>query len=156
MEKQAVTVKYSKEFDIQRQMVAHMTSLSWQNIPHISYLYEPDVTEFYAEFKKLAKEYESRQLKISLNTLLLKVVIEGLKADPELNARLEYNLPRAKGKIDICEAINPSLPWKLADGRMITPTIEQAESMTLNDLSMAVAIQYRRTDLQGGSNQHSE
>lgn len=140
MEKQAVRVKYSKEFDIQRQMVAHMTSLSWQNIPHISYLYEPDITEFYAEFKKLAKEYESRQRKISINTLLLKVVIEGLKADPELNAQFEYNLPRAKGKIDFCEAINTSLPWKLADGRMITPTIEHTESMTLNDLNEAIGI----------------
>lgn len=32
MEKQVGSVKYAKEFDIQRQMVAHMTSLSWQNI----------------------------------------------------------------------------------------------------------------------------
>jgi pyruvate dehydrogenase E2 component (dihydrolipoamide acetyltransferase) len=140
MEKQAVSVKYSKEFDIQRQMVAHMTSLSWQNIPHISYLYEPDVTEFYAEFKKMVKEYESRQRKISINTLLLKVIIEGLKADPELNAQFEYNLPRAKGKINFYEAINTSLPWKLSDGRMITPTIEHTEFMTLNGLNEAIAV----------------
>jgi pyruvate/2-oxoglutarate dehydrogenase complex dihydrolipoamide acyltransferase (E2) component len=138
MEKQVASVKYIKEFDIQRQMVAHMTSLSWQNIPHISYLYEPDVTEFYTEFKRLAKEYESRHNKISLNTLLLKIVIEGLKADPDLNARLEYNLLRARGRVTNYEGINLTLPWKLTDGRMITPTIEHAETMSLTALSEAI------------------
>jgi len=136
---QKINAKNLKEFDIQRQMVAHMTSLSWQNIPHVSYLYEPDVTEFCAEFKKLAKEYEIADHKISFNTVLLKVVIEGMKANPDLNARFEYNLLKAKGRLMICEEINVTLPWKLSDGRMITPTINHAETMTLNSLNEAVA-----------------
>ena len=48
-----ICVKYSKEFDLQRQVVSHITSLSWQNIPHITYLYEPDISDFYNEFNKL-------------------------------------------------------------------------------------------------------
>lgn len=30
-------------FSIQRKMVATITAESWMNVPHISYLYEPDV-----------------------------------------------------------------------------------------------------------------
>jgi len=139
MLKQEIIGTYVKEFDIQRKMVAHMTSLSWLNIPHISYLYEPDITEFYAEFKALAKEQAANARRISINTILLKVIIEGLKADPELNALLEYNLPRGRGSVTICEGINISLPWKVADGRMITPTLLHTETMNLNELSDAIA-----------------
>jgi Pyruvate/2-oxoglutarate dehydrogenase complex, dihydrolipoamide acyltransferase (E2) component, and related enzymes len=138
MFRQEILGSYVKEFDIQRKMVAHMTSLSWQNIPHISYLYEPDITEFYNEFKALASEQQALGRRISINTILLKVIIEGLKADPELNALLEYNLPRGRGSVTIREDINLSIPWKVADGRMITPTLLHTESMSLSDLSEAI------------------
>ena len=35
----------SEIFDIQRKIVANMTSESWEQIPHVSYLYEADVTD---------------------------------------------------------------------------------------------------------------
>ena len=138
MFKKEIIGTYVKEFDIQRKMVAHMTSLSWLNIPHISYLYEPDITEFYTEYKALAKEQEAKGRRISINTILLKVIVEGLKADPEFNALLEYNLPKGRGNLTVHEEINISLPWKVPDGRMITPTILHTETMDLNALSDAI------------------
>ena len=41
-----IQLKYSKEFDLQRKVVSHMTATSWKSIPHVSYLYEPDITDF--------------------------------------------------------------------------------------------------------------
>ena len=66
------------------------------------------------------------------------MIVEGLKADPELNALLEYNFPKGRGKLTVCEEINICLPWKVPDGRMITPTILQTETMNLNALSDAI------------------
>lgn len=129
---------HSSPFDIQRQMVAHMTSLSWQNIPHISYLFEPDVTDFIAEYKLLAADYQQRSSRLSLNTILVKGIIEGLKQAPALNAWIDYDLARAKGKVTVRRSINVSLPWKLADSRMITPTLNQTEQMSLEELNQAV------------------
>ncbi len=140
----------TRPFDIQRQMVAHMTSLSWQNIPHISYQYEPDVTGFIAEFKKLAAGYAARGTRLSLNTILVKVIIEGLKADPDLNAWIEYDLSRARGKVIVSKAINVSIPWMLADSRMITPTLNHTEALSLEELNRAVlelAERIERTDI---------
>lgn len=134
-----IRVKYSKEFDLQRQVVSHMTSLSWQNIPHVSYLYEPDISDFYEEFNKLKQLKEKSGRKISINTILLKVIIEGLKADPELNALLEYKQRKARGKVYVCEDINLTIPWKLADERMITPTLLNTASMSLDELADAVS-----------------
>lgn len=40
-------------FGIQRKIVSNMTAESWETIPHVTYNYEPDVTDFMHEYKKL-------------------------------------------------------------------------------------------------------
>ena len=34
----------TEHFDIQRKIVANMTTESWEQIPHVAYVYEADVT----------------------------------------------------------------------------------------------------------------
>ena len=45
-----MNIKSTEHIGIQRKIVAAMTTDSWQNIPHVCYMYEPDVTAFYKEF----------------------------------------------------------------------------------------------------------
>jgi pyruvate dehydrogenase E2 component (dihydrolipoamide acetyltransferase) len=120
-------------------MVSHMTTTSWHNIPHVCYLYEPDITDFYDEYKKLAKDKEKNGNKISFNTIMIKTIVEGLKAAPELNALIKYNHKKGEGTVQICSDINISLPWLLPDGRMITPVISNVESKDLVDISKSIA-----------------
>ena len=44
-------LKRREYFGIQRKMVSHMTTESWTKIPHVTYMYEPDVTDFFEEYK---------------------------------------------------------------------------------------------------------
>ncbi len=120
MRKSNVPFRNPEAFGLQRRVVSHMTSTSWQNIPHVSYLYEPDVTEFYEEFRRLAAEKGERGKKLSFNTILLRVVAEGLKSCPELNSHIEYLYRKGEGSIHICGEINITVPWLLPDGGMIT------------------------------------
>jgi len=78
--------------------------------------------------------------KISFNTILLKAIVEGLLAAPKLNSLLEYNHRTTDGRLLVCADINISLPWLLADGRMITPIIAKADKMSLNDISDTITI----------------
>jgi pyruvate/2-oxoglutarate dehydrogenase complex dihydrolipoamide acyltransferase (E2) component len=130
-----IRLSKSNRFDLQRRVVSHMTAASWQNIPHVSYVYEPDITDFYNEFKKLVKERSRTGHKISFNTIMIKVIMEGLLKAPELNAYLEYNHKNTDGVIHILDSINVSMPWLLPDGRMITPIIHNAEKMSMNEIS---------------------
>jgi pyruvate/2-oxoglutarate dehydrogenase complex dihydrolipoamide acyltransferase (E2) component len=139
MDKLKIRLKHSKRFDLQRRVVSHMTSASWQNIPHVSFLYEPDITDFCQEFEALAEEKNIIGRKISLNTILLRVIVEGLKSAPELNALLAYHHQKGEGTVHVCEDINISVPWMLPDGKMITPVLSHTETMTLNQLSDAVS-----------------
>lgn len=145
-------IKISKtvRFDLQRRAVSHMTSASWQNIPHVSYSYEPDITQLYEEFKKLAGKKKKLGKKLTFNTLLLKVIVEGLLAAPDLNAFIEYNHMKSEGLVHILENINISMPWLLPDGRMITLTIPKAETLSLNDITdymAALSKKIEKTDV---------
>lgn len=127
--------KHSKKFDLQRKVVSHITTVSWQNIPHISYIYEPDITDFYNEFKILVYEKRNSEYKLSFNTIMLKVITEGLLSAPDLNSYVEYNHKKTEGVTHVFDEINISIPWLLPDGKMITPTIPNAEKMSLHDIS---------------------
>ena len=73
-----------ENFGIQRKMVSAITTESWETIPHVSYMYEPTVTKFFEEFKKL-NMHRTGADKITFNTLMLRVIVEGLKAAPQMN-----------------------------------------------------------------------
>ncbi len=66
--------------DTQRRLVAYQTAKSWEEVPHVAYLYEPDATEFYQAYLRRREELSGQGLRLTLNTLLLKAVAEGLKA----------------------------------------------------------------------------
>jgi pyruvate/2-oxoglutarate dehydrogenase complex dihydrolipoamide acyltransferase (E2) component len=131
----SIKLKQSKRFDLNRKVVSHMTSSSWKNIPHVSYIYEPDITDFYNEFNKLVKERSKLGYRISFNTVMLKVITEGLRSAPELNSYIEYNHKKSEGMTHILDEINISIPWLLPDGKMITPMIPNTEKMSLYDIS---------------------
>lgn len=134
-----IKIKKSERFGLQRRVVSYMTSESWHNVPHVTYVYEPDITDFYEEYLKLAKRVGNSGVKISFNTLMLKVIIEGLLSAPDLNSYVEYNHKKSEGIIHILDQINISLPWLLPDGRMITPVIPDCGEMTLNEISKYIA-----------------
>jgi pyruvate/2-oxoglutarate dehydrogenase complex dihydrolipoamide acyltransferase (E2) component len=136
-----------KVFDIQRRVVAHMTQSAWQNIPHVSVIYEPDITEFYEifqEYRQQRQKLTPNASKITFNTILLKMIAEGLKAAPDLNAVLDYDPSTKIGKVFISRKINIAIPWLLADGKDITPVIPDCGTKSLDELADYIADLQRR------------
>jgi pyruvate dehydrogenase E2 component (dihydrolipoamide acetyltransferase) len=137
-----IAIREIQTFGLQRKVVAHITSSSWTSTPHVTYLYEPDITDFHAAFRTLTNERSAKaadQRKISFNTVLLRAIVEGLLVAPRLNSLLEYNPRTSNGRLRVCADINICLPWLVADGRMITPIIAKADRMSLDDMAEAVA-----------------
>jgi pyruvate/2-oxoglutarate dehydrogenase complex dihydrolipoamide acyltransferase (E2) component len=135
---------YRRErFKIVRKIVAHITAKSWDEVPHCSFIYEPDVTEFLAEYKKLKTKYSPDQ-NITLNSLMLKVVVEGLKAAPHLNAYVQYNKKNARGTIDTIDEINISMPCKVDEENTITINVHNTDKKSLTELNTYIADVRRR------------
>ena len=132
-------------FGIQRKIVANMTSESWETIPHVTYMYEPDVTEFMKAYKKL--NFDRRgQDKISVNTLLLKVICEGLKAAPAMNAHIHFNRKLVRGSIDTFKNIDISMPMILPNGEMMTVNLHDFEDKNLDEMTDYIQDVYRRAE----------
>lgn len=125
------TVK-SIHFDLQRKIVANMTSESWETIPHAGVNYDPDVTEFMARFKELKKQGKLEG--ISINTLMIRVIVEGLKACPALNGHIQFNRLFLKGKIEHYKDINISMPMIMPDESMMTINLHNFESRNMADM----------------------
>ncbi len=135
----------TEHFGLQRKIVANMTSESWKNIPHVTYNYEADVTDLLTEKKKINLQ-RNKEDKITVNTLMLKVIAEGLKAAPAMNAHLDYNSFLVRGRIDTFEEINISIPMVMSDGRMMTVNVRGFEKMGLDEISDRIADVRRRME----------
>lgn len=123
-----------EHFGIQRKMVSHMTTESWRNIPHVTYMYEPDVTELYKVYKKI-NEGRHADNKITFNTVMLKIIAEGLKSAPIMNSHMEFNRKFVTGKIDSYEDINISMPTILPNGEMMTINLRNFGNRSLENMS---------------------
>lgn len=129
-----MTITNTEYFGIQRKIVANMTTESWQNIPHVTYMYEPDVTKFFKEYKKL-NQNRSGEEKITFNTLMLKVISEGLKAAPIMNSHIEFDKKLVRGRIDTFSDINISMPTILPNGKMMTINLRDFGNKNLDEMT---------------------
>ncbi|CUP03802.1 pyruvate/2-oxoglutarate dehydrogenase complex%2C dihydrolipoamide acyltransferase component [Clostridium baratii] len=129
-----LTTINKEKFSVERKLISYMTTKSWQRIPHVSYMYEPDVTDFIDEFKKLKAEDDSFK-NVSINSLMLKVFSEGLKFAPKLNAHISYNQSTGEGEIRTIKDINVNMPWILPNGKMMTISINNIEEMSLYEIN---------------------
>ena len=107
---------YKKErFGIARKIVSNMTAESWETIPHAVCGYEVDVTEFLKEYKKLNEGCTDKSKKISINTVVMKIICEGLMAAPKMNCHLNFERKLVRGKLSYHDRVNVSMPAMLPD-----------------------------------------
>ncbi|MBR2100225.1 MAG: 2-oxo acid dehydrogenase subunit E2 [Eubacterium sp.] len=137
-------------FGIARKIVSNMTSESWEQIPHATLTYEPDVTEFLKEYKKLNEGNTDKSKKITINTVMIKIICEGLKAAPKLNAHLEFNRRLVRGCLKTYDHIDVSMPMVLPNGEMMTINMHDMGNKTMSEMTAAINDSARRaknTDL---------
>jgi pyruvate dehydrogenase E2 component (dihydrolipoamide acetyltransferase) len=139
-----------QHFGIARKIVSNMTAESWETIPHGVLIYEPEVTEFMKEYKKLNEGVTDKTKKITINTVMLKVICEGLKVAPKLNAHLEFNRKLVRGCLKTYDHIDISMPMILPNGEMMTVNMHDMGNKTLTEMTEAINDTARRaknTDL---------
>lgn len=144
-------MKVTKEthFGIQRKIVANMTSESWETVPHISYIYEPEVSKFLDTVKELNASGKF-PIKLTVNTIMLKALAEAFKAAPALNAHIKFNRKLVRGCIQEFDEIHAGMTWILPNGEMMTITLHDIGSKSLVELTEYIADVSRRignTDL---------
>ncbi len=136
-------------FGIQRKIVANMTAESWETIPHISYIYKPEVTDFLKIVKEL-NDSGKFPVKITVNTIMLKALAEAFIAAPQLNAHIKFDRKLVRGEITEYDEIHAGMTWILPNGEMMTINLHDIGNKSLVELTEYIADVSRRignTDL---------
>lgn len=132
-------------FGIQRKIVANMTSESWFEIPHAGPMAEFDVTDLLEKFNEL-RSSGKLEYKLSINTLMLKVIAEGLKVAKRLNAHIEYDHRFVRGTIKYYDEVHFSVPMVLPNGEMMTINFHNFENKSLDEMSAYIEDVKRRLE----------
>lgn len=138
-----MAVYKTENFKIARKIVSNMTTESWNDIPHATMSYEADVTELLKECKKLNSISEE---KITINTLMLKIICEGLKAAPKMNCTLDFNKKLVRGTLNYHDSIDISMPMILHTGEMMTVNMHDMGNKNLDEMTRAINDTARRAN----------
>lgn len=126
-------IMMSRHFGIARKIVSNMTSESWETVPHACLTMELEVTAFMAELEKI-NSGKSPDDRISVNTAMLRVICEGLAAAPEMNGHIVFSRRFVRGRVDIFDHIDVSLPVMLPNGEMMTLNIRDLGGNSLTQI----------------------
>ena len=127
-----------KVFDVQRRIVAHKTVEAWDDAPHVSILVDLDVSNLMASLEHISARPEYVGTRVTINSVMLKIIAEGLRKSPEMNAHVQYSRLTGVGQVWLHSEINIATPFKASCGRMITPVIKGVERMTLIEVCRAM------------------
>ncbi len=117
-------------FKIKGRASSNVLSNAQKTIPAGGYNYEADITKFWNEYHALKEECGYN---LMFNTLMIKVLAEGLKAAPRLNAHMNYNHMASCGRLIIKKNIDVAIPLLLDTGETFPIKIRNVEQRTLKE-----------------------
>ena len=115
-----------------QKVISYKTTESWTTVPHITFIHEADATEMLNEFSRLNEDNPG--LKLTINTLLLKIFTEAIKAAPQVNAHIKYNPKRITGEIEVIKNVNIAMPGALKNGEIVVINLRNFEDKTLLEM----------------------
>jgi pyruvate dehydrogenase E2 component (dihydrolipoamide acetyltransferase) len=69
---------------------------------------------------------------------MMRLMVEGLKAAPRLNAHMKYNHTSSSGKLIVKKHIDPAMPYIFETGETFPIKVLHAEEKTLKELQFAI------------------
>lgn len=120
---------------IRDRLTSNVLVNSQREIAGTSCNYELDITKLYDEFLKLK---DRCGYKLTFNTLMIKILVEGLKSAPRLNAHIEYNHRSTSGRIIIKKHIDVSMAVLLQNGETFLVKLPYLEDKSLRETAIQI------------------
>lgn len=124
-------------------MMSNALVSSQRNTPGVACSYEADITRLLAVFEDLKKSCGYR---LTLNALMTKILVEGLKEVPRLNAHFLYNHLSTSGRLIIKKHIDVSMAVCLDENKTFQIKIMHLEDKTLQETALLIEDAKRRLE----------
>lgn len=119
-------------FNLKSRVSGYILTKAQRNSPTCGYNYEADITNLWKEFENLK---ENCGYELSFNTLMMRILVEGLKAAPKLNSHIEFNTTSSCGTLIMKKHIDVAMPVLLDNGETFPVKVREVENKTLKELS---------------------
>lgn len=113
-----------------RRITGENTQAAWQTIPHVTQFDEADVTDLEAFRQRFSKLAEKRGVKLTVTSILLKVVARALRQFPRFNASLDAEA----GEVIYKDFINISVAAD-TDRGLLVPVVRDVNGKSILTLS---------------------
>jgi 2-oxoglutarate dehydrogenase E2 component (dihydrolipoamide succinyltransferase) len=113
---------------IRRRVAEHMAR-SLADAPHVTTLFEADLTRAIRHRALHAPEFESRGTRLTLTAYFIAACVRALRAHPEVNATFNQDAMELHGDVNI------GVGTALGNKGLIVPVIHRAQSLSLFDIA---------------------
>jgi 2-oxoglutarate dehydrogenase E2 component (dihydrolipoamide succinyltransferase) len=113
---------------IRRRVAEHMAR-SLADAPHVTTLFEADLTRILRHRALHAPEFESRGARLTLTVYFIAACVRALRAHPEVNATFNQDAMELHGDLNI------GIGTALGNKGLIVPVIHRAQSSSLFDIA---------------------
>ncbi len=114
-----------------REKTATHLSYAWAVTPHVTQFDKSDITEFEKDRKKLSKQVEKQGAKLTVTSILIKIISEGLKKFPQFNSSIDMD----KKEIIYKKYFNIGVAVDTEYG-LLVPVIKNADKKNLVEISV--------------------
>jgi pyruvate dehydrogenase E2 component (dihydrolipoyllysine-residue acetyltransferase) len=123
-----------RPMSVTRRKIAQTLSLSWSNVPHVTQHDQADITSLEEFRRQYAERVQQAGGKLTVTSILLKVVASALKTFPTFNASLdaESNEVILKKYYHVNVAVD-------TDRGLVVPVIRDADTKSILELSVEIA-----------------
>ena len=117
-----------------RTITAEHLSYAWNSVPHVSQFEKADITEFEKFRKSYGSKVEKAGSKLTVTSILLKVIALGLKKFPQFNSSIDMEKKEIiyKNYFNIGVAVD-------TDHGLIVPVIKDVDRKNLTEISVELS-----------------
>lgn len=128
---------------MRRSIAQHMVQSLLHTAPHVTSVFDADLTAVVAHRDRHRGEFESRGAKLTYTAYFVKAAVDALRAVPEANSRWHDN------GLEILDDCNIGVATALGSGGLIVPVIMKAQDLDL--FGIAQRLQDLTERARGGS-----
>jgi len=138
---------------MRRRIAAHMVESLLRTAPHVTNVFQADLTAVLADRARRKADFESRGHALTLTAYFVAACVEALRAVPEANGRWSEDAILVPERIDI------GIATALGDRGLVVPVIRDAGSLDLEGIATSLGELVRKAredrltqaDLRGGT-----
>jgi 2-oxoglutarate dehydrogenase E2 component (dihydrolipoamide succinyltransferase) len=113
---------------MRRRIAQHMVQSALQTAPHVTAVFEADLSAVLADFRDHKEKYANRGVKLTYTSYFVAAAVQALKAVPEVNARWHDD------GLEIFDNCNIGVATAVPGG-LVVPVIERAQDLNLGQIA---------------------